>query len=519
MATSTPSIIGGESDLASLFRQAEKPPAQFRIGAEAEKFGVDRKTGAPLHYEDASGRNVKAILRSLIERHGWTPEPESPGGPLIALLRGRASVTLEPGGQLELSGAPLEDIHAICAESRGHLAEIRDMSEELGVVWLGLGFHPFARQADLDWVPKSRYGIMKVYLPSRGKNGLDMMRRTSTVQANFDFSSEADAMRKLRVALRLAPVTTAMFANSPFYEGKLWGGKSYRAHVWLDVDRDRQGLVPSVLHEEATYADYIGWALDAPMFLIKREGAVVENTGQSFRSFWQRGFQEHRATQSDWEMHLNTLFPEVRLKRTLEVRGADSLPIELACALPALWTGILYDEQALAEADALSRNFTFDELSALREQIPRLALGVSFRGKPLADLAQRLLEISEGGLARRARLSHDGQDERIHLARLRKLVEHGRCPADDLIDGLNEGAEGLTGEILRRAKIALTAFEGLSPGLGAAPWRTTRCSYASGWPRTRSACWISSASRSRCRRLAVRGRVSIRIRSGSSAGC
>jgi glutamate--cysteine ligase len=446
--------IRGYDDLLSLFSSAEKPASQFRIGAEAEKFGVDKQTGAPIHYEDESGRSVRVILESLVDRHGWTPEPESPGGPLIALRRGQASVTLEPGAQLELSGAPLEDVHAICSEARGHLAELRDISAELGVTWLGVGFHPFARQEDLDWVPKARYKIMRVYLPSRGKYSLDMMRRTATVQANYDFSSEEDAMQKTRVSLKLAPLTTAMFANSPFYEGKLWGGRSYRAKVWLDVDNDRAGLVPNAWKEGSRYRDYIEWALDVPMFLVKRGGEVFENTGQSFRSFLTHGFRGQRATMIDWETHCNTVFPEVRLKRTIEVRGADSLPADLACALPALWTGIFYDDKALAQADDLSRDYTYEEVLALRQEIPEKALGARFRGKPLADVAQKLLEIAKGGLERRARLSRDGKDERVHLARLEALVAKGHCPADVLLLGLDEGAGDFTAEMLRRAKIS-----------------------------------------------------------------
>ena len=451
----TPSpTIRGEEDLLALFASAEKPAAQFRIGAEAEKFGVDKHTGAPIHYEDASGRSVRVILETLVDRHGWTPEPESPGGPLIALRRGQGSVTLEPGGQLELSGAPLEDVHAICAEARGHLAELRDISTELGITWLGVGFHPFARQEDLDWVPKARYKIMRVYLPSRGTRSLDMMRRTATVQANYDFLDEEDAMRKTRVSLKLAPVTTAMFANSPFFEGKLWGGKSYRAHVWLDVDNDRSGLVPNVWKEKSRYRDYVEWALDIPMFLVKRDGEVLENTGQSFRSFLQHGFRGRRATAIDWETHCNTIFPEVRLKRTIEVRGADSLPADLACALPALWTGIFYDDKALAQAEELTRDYQHEEILALRREIPRHALAATFRGKPLADVAQRLLDIAKGGLERRRRLSRDGQDERVHLARLEKLVGNAQCPADVLVSGLDQGAGDFTKEMLRRAKIS-----------------------------------------------------------------
>lgn len=444
--------LRGDDDLYEIFRGAEKPRSEFRIGAEAEKFGVDERTGAPLKYADPSGRSVQAILDALVERHGWTPEPEHPGGPIIALRRGDRSVTLEPGGQLELSGAPLADVHAICAEARGHLAEIRDISAELGITWLGVGFHPFAKQSDLDWVPKARYGIMQQYLPTRGANGLDMMRRTATVQANYDFSSERDAMRKLRVGLTFAPVVAAMTANSPFYEGKPWGGRSYRAKVWLDVANERAGLLPMMWKDDASYRDYVEWALDVPMFLFKRDGAVVPNTGQTFRAFLRDGFRGHRPTAADWEMHLNTLFPEVRLKRTLEVRSVDSLPANLACALPAIFAGLFYDDDALAEAEALARTLSFEDVSRARAEIPERALGATLAGAPLKELALRLLGIAEGGLARRARLSRAGKDERVHLERLRAMNERGECPADLLLAGL-DSASDLPGELLRRARM------------------------------------------------------------------
>lgn len=438
-------------DLLFPFHEAIKPKERFRIGAEAEKFGVDATTGAALPYEGE--RSVLAVLNALVERHGWKPEREKPGGPLISLLRTGASVTLEPGGQLELSGAPLENIHQICSEMSGHMAELRDISNELSLAWLGIGFHPFATQAELPWVPKSRYAIMRRYLPTRGEHGLDMMRRTATVQANFDYSSEESAMRSLRVALRLSPLVTAMFANSPFYEGKLFDGRSFRAKVWLSVDPARQGLVRDVLEKGTRFTDYVEWALDAPMFLIKRDSEIIENTGQSFRSFLHHGFRGIRPVRGDWETHLNTLFPEVRLKRTIEVRGADSLPANLICALPALWTGILYDDRALDEADDLSASFTYDELSALRPDIGKLALKATFRGKPLATLAERLIEIASGGLERRAQTNRSGKDERIHLTRLSALVEKGHAPADALVEGLSNSDADLRREILARATI------------------------------------------------------------------
>ncbi|EYF08982.1 glutamate--cysteine ligase [Chondromyces apiculatus] len=444
-------FLSSRDDLLAPFFEAMKPEELHRIGAEAEKFGVDASTGAALPYEGE--RSVLTVLGALVERHGWTPEPEKPGGPLIALLRRGASVTLEPGGQLELSGAPLENIHQICLEMSGHLAELRDISAELHLVWLGIGFHPFARQEDLTWVPKGRYPIMQRYLPTRGQYGHDMMRRTCTVQANFDYASEEKAMRAMRVTLRLSPLVTAMFANSPFYEGKPFGGRSYRARVWLDVDPSRQGLIQRVMEDGQSFFDYVEWALDAPMFLIKRDGKVLDNTSQTFREFMEHGAHGYRATRSDWETHLNTMFPEVRLKRTIEVRGADSLPANLICALPALWTGILYDAQALDEAEALSESYTYDELMALRPAIAEEALQATFRGKKLATYAERLLEISAGGLARRGRVNKNGKDERVHLERLGGLVSRGMSPADAMLEQLGEGGSDPRRRILELARI------------------------------------------------------------------
>jgi glutamate--cysteine ligase len=442
--------IRDEGELELPFVRACKPRESWRVGAEAEKFGVDAKTGAPLHYPGPAG--VEGILRRLLEKHGWTEEGEYDGGPLIALRRGEASVTLEPGSQLELSGAPLANMHAIAAELVSHLSELAQVSSELGIVWLGVGFHPFARQADLDWVPKSRYAIMREYLPTRGRHGLDMMRRTATVQANFDYSSEHDALRKLRVSLKLAPLTTALFANSPFVEGKISGDRSMRARVWLDVDPDRSGLVPNVFRASARFRDYIEWALDCPMFMFKRSGKAVDNRGQTFRAFLRDGFQGHRASLGDWETHLNTLFPEVRLKRTLEIRGADSLPGPYFAALPALWTGLLYDDHALAEAEALVDDFGHDELVALRARIPAEGLTAPFRGQPLAALAEQVLDVAQRGLARRGVIGRDGQDERIHLAPIVALAEKARTPADVLLDAV-AGAGDLRAAILAHATV------------------------------------------------------------------
>lgn len=435
MAVETPNDkpIATYDDLLSIFHAACKPSSEFRCGAEMEKFGVF-EDGTPVPYEGP--RSVHGLLEDLATK-GWTPDRETPDGPLIALLRNGASITLEPGSQFELSGAPLMHAHEICAEFRNHLADIAPYSsQEPRITWLGLGFHPFAKREDFTMVPKQRYPIMREYLPTRGSMALDMMLRTATVQANYDFSSEADAMLKLRVALRLSPLTTALFANSPFVEGKPFGGKSYRAKVWLDVDNDRSGLVPSMWKKNATFVDYVEWALDVPMFMFKRDGLKVSNTGQTFRSFWKSGFSGHKPLLSDWKTHLNTLFPEVRLKNTIEVRGADSQGAPLACTLPALWTGIFYDAEALKAADAMTADWTHDEVQASRKEVWAKGLGAKFRAGTYQPFAEKLIEIAEGGLERRGLKSASGKDERAHLAKLKELVAKGESPADRLLDGI-----------------------------------------------------------------------------------
>ena len=440
--------ITSYDDLLSLFHAAVKPASEHRVGAEMEKFGV-YEDGRPVPYEGEAG--VRAVLE-VLAKNGWTPEAETEGGPLIALLRQGASVTLEPGSQLELSGAPLVHAHEICAEFRAHLAEIAPFSQEKKIHWLGLGFHPFAKREDYTMVPKQRYAIMREYLPTRGSMALDMMLRTATVQANYDYTSEADAMTKMRVALKLSPLTTAMFANSPFYEGQPFGGKSYRAKVWLDTDPDRSGLVPTLWKKNASFVDYVEWALDVPMFMFKRDGDKVVNTGQTFRSFWKSGYSGHKPTMSDWQTHLNTLFPEVRLKKTIEVRGADAQGARLACTLPALWTGILYDEKALAAADAMTADWTHDEVSASRKEVWQKGLGAKFRAGTLQPFAEKLIEIAEGGLERRGHLSPSGKDERAHLTRLKELVAAGKSPADVLLEGI-EHHRDMRAEIIRRCDL------------------------------------------------------------------
>ncbi len=450
--------LTGMDDLLEPFRSACKPPAEFRIGAEAEKIGIFTRSLRPLAYEGEHG--VVRVMTELVSRFGWRVQGSDT--PLLALEKDNASVTLEPGAQLELSGAPLADLHTVSAQIESHraeLAQIADLFErETGepFAWLGVGFHPSAKQADLGWVPKPRYGVMRRYLPTRGQYGLDMMRRTATVQANFDYQDEASAMRALRVGLKTSPFFTAIFANSPFYEGAPFGGKSYRARVWLDVDPDRQGLLPQLFRADAGFADYVEWALDAPMFLVLRDGAVIENTGQTFRSFLQDGFEGHRATMEDWVTHLNTLFPEVRLKRTLEVRGGDSQPADLVMGPAALYTGIFYDARALDEAEAIVESFEGPELNALRQAVSMEGPKASFRGRPAGEVAQKLVAAARGGLTRRNRSNGQGRDESLFLDPVEARLSRLRCPADDLLDAYaaaGGGEAGLRAALLGVARL------------------------------------------------------------------
>ncbi len=448
--TSNDKPITSYDELLSIFHEAIKPVSRFRVGAEMEKFGVYSGSPEPVPYEGDKG--VLALMNELAATKGWKAEAETEGGPILALLKDGASITLEPGSQFELSGAPLETCHQICAEFRGHLAELAYFSERNDIKWLGLGFHPFATREQFTMVPKQRYPVMRDYLPTRGSMALDMMLRTATVQANYDFLSEEDAMLKMRVALKLAPLTTALFANSPFVEGKPFGGKSMRAKVWLDVDNDRSGLVPSIWKKGAKFVDYVEWALDVPMFMFKRDGQKLANTGQSFRSFWKSGYQGHKPNITDWKTHLNTLFPEVRLKNTIEIRGADTQGSKMACTLPALWTGIFYDKQALAEAEALTADWTFDEVSATRKEVWNKGLGSRFRGATLQPIAEKVVAMAAGGLDRRNFLSGSGKTERAHLTRLEELVAKGQSPADLLLEGL-ENVTDLRAEIIRRTDL------------------------------------------------------------------
>ena len=444
-----------QDDLLAPFQRALTPESHWRVGTEAEKFGILSDSLAPLPYEGP--RSVSTVLELLERQFGWFPQREYEGGPVIALERGGASITLEPGGQVELSGAPFESVHDTAAEWRQHMDELHWVGAELGITWLGLGFHPFAHQSDLPWVPKLRYGIMREYLPTRGAGGLDMMRRTSTVQANLDYSSEADAMQKLRLGLALSPIVSALFANSPLVEGKLTGERSRRALVWLQMDPDRSGLLPFAWHDDMSFERYVEWALDVPMFMVKRDSKVVHNTGQTFRSFMEEGFAGTHANYNDWVTHLGTLFPEARLKKTLELRGADALPSHLLPALPALWKGLLYDATTRAKVESLVAPIGYDQAEASRADYARLGLRAKLAGRELAEWASLVVGLARDGLNRIAQSSSatspkHGATEAEYLEPLARMVQRGETPADVLIAGLDTSRE-LGPQVMELAKL------------------------------------------------------------------
>ncbi len=428
--------LRGMDDLLALFHEAEKPPERWRVGTEAERIAIRAADGALLPYDGPV--SVVAIFDRLIRDHGWEPKRERPDGPIIALRRGDGSITLEPGSQIELSGAPFRSIYDGQAESDAHWADLAPVIEELGLVWLAVGSHPFGSAEELGWVPKMRYGVMKDYMPTRGTMAADMMTKTCTVQANLDYPSEERAMRMLRVGLRVQPLVTAMYANSPWNEGRRSGYKSYRALAWLHMDPDRSGLLPFAWQDHAKYIDYAEWALDAPMFLIKRGSAAHYNTGQTFRSFMEDGFEGVRANYGDWVEHLSTLFPEVRLKSTLEYRGADVQRPELLFSLPALWKGLLYDDRSFTALEDLCDRWTFDEVQSRRDALARHGVQTKFMKRDAVDWAGDVLELAESGLERIGERNAAGEDESALLRPLRALLGRGRCPADLLLAELGD---------------------------------------------------------------------------------
>ena len=423
-------------DLAAHLAEGCRADVDFRVGAEHEKFGFRQGSYAPIPYDGSDG--VEALLKGLM-RFGWSGvyEQNDRGETLIGLSREGANISLEPGGQFELSGAPLATIHDICAETSRHLRETRAVADELSLGFLGLGFAPTWTLEQVPVMPKGRYKIMRAYMPKVGGRGLDMRFRTCTVQANLDFGSEADMVAKFRMSLALQPVATALFANSPFTEGRPNGWLSGRAVVWTDTDADRTGMLDFVFEDGFGFERYAAWALDVPMYFVKRDGRYVDVSGRSFRAFMAGELVERpgeRPTMKDWVDHLSTIFPEVRLKTYLEMRGADSGPQSRICALPALWTGLFYDGAALASAWDLCKHWTPEDRARLRIDAALHGLKAQVAGRSLRDVAVDMVAIAKEGLKRRNRLDGAMTDETGYLRELEEIAHSGVTPAERLLE-------------------------------------------------------------------------------------
>ena len=425
--------IESRDDLLAVFAGGEKAPVDWRIGTEHEKFVYRTSDHRAPSWDEPGG--IRDLLLGLTE-FGWRPVIENDH--VIALTGPDGTVSLEPAGQFELSGAPLENLHETCAEADRHLKQCKAVGEKLGVGFLGLGMWPDKARGDLPVMPKGRYAIMLNYMPKVGKLGLDMMLRTCTIQTNLDYSSEADMVKKFRVGLALQPVATALFANSPFTEGRPNGYLSYRSHIWEDTDPDRTGMLPFVFEDGFGYERYCDYALDVPMYFVFRDGKYVDVAGESFRDFLEGKLPQlpgEKPKLADFIDHLSTIFPEVRLKSFLEMRGADGGPWNRICALPALWVGLLYEAQALDAAWDLVKHWTIGEHEELRRDVPKLALRALVPGGgTVHDLARTVLDIAAAGLTRRARLNSAGDNEGGFLDPLNEIVATGKTPAERLLD-------------------------------------------------------------------------------------
>ena len=424
------------SELAAYLEAGGKPKSDWRIGTEHEKFGFRKDDLRPLGYEGPQG--IATLLNGVAAEFGWRPVLE--GENVIALTLDGQAITLEPGGQIELSGAPLDSIHDTCAEVYAHLGQLKALAEGMGVGFIGTGFQPKWAVADMAQVPKARYGIMRAAVPAAGTHGLDMMFRTCTVQVNLDFASEADMVRKFRVGLALQPVATALFANSPFTDGKPNGYQSYRSFVWQNTDPARTGGLPFVFEDGMGFERYVDYALGVPMYFVVRDGRFIDAKGQPFGDFLAGQLEAlpgTRPTLDDWETHLTTMFPDVRMKRFLEMRGADGGPWSRICALSALWTGLLYDGASLDAAWDMVKGWSAEARAELAVQVPRLGLGApappGSGAETVAGLAKLVLEISAAGLARRKRIGAGGNDESKYLDNLWEAAESGRTLASELL--------------------------------------------------------------------------------------
>ena len=430
--------IERRDELVAWFEKGSKPMSQWRIGTEHEKFPFTIKGHDPVPYEGPRG--IGKLLRGMQHLLGWEPIME--GDNIIGLydVTGGGAISLEPGGQFELSGAPVETVHQTHTELMAHLAQVHEIAEPLGIGFLGLGMAPTWTRADIPKMPKGRYRIMTNYMPKVGAYGLDMMYRTCTVQTNLDFASEADMVKKLRVSLALQPVATALFANSPFTEGKPNGFLSFRSQIWTDTDNQRAGMLPFAFEDGFGFERYVDYALDVPMYFIKRGDTYIDVSGQSFRDLLAGKLASQpgeRATLSDWANHVSTIFPEVRLKRYLEMRGADVSSRQRLAGLPAFWVGLLYDEKALDGCWQIVKDWTADERQKLRDDVPKLGFAATIRGRTLLTLATETLKLARGGLSRRVRMNAGGQDETHYLDPLDDLVARGTTPAEELLAKYN----------------------------------------------------------------------------------
>ena len=422
-------------ELVGYLAKGNKPRADWRIGTEHEKFPFYVDGHAPVPY--GGDRGIRSILEGMQDKLGWDPILDE--GRIIGLVEptGQGAISLEPGGQFELSGAPLESIHQTCREGNAHLAQLREIAEPLGIRFLGLGGSPKWTLAETPKMPKSRYEIMTRYMPKVGTKGLDMMYRTCTIQVNLDFESEADMRRKMQVSLKLQPLATALFANSPFTEGRPNGLQSWRGDIWRDTDNQRSGLLEFCFSPEFGFADYVEWALDVPMYFVIRDGRYHDMTHITFRQFMDGAARNQvpdgLPTMGDWANHLSTLFPDVRLKRFLEMRGADGGPWRRICALPAFWVGLLYDAAALDAAEALTRDWSYEEVRAMRDAVPEKGIGAPFRSTTLREVAREVLALSRMGLKNRNKLNRDGFDETSFLSTLDEVVARGTTSAEEML--------------------------------------------------------------------------------------
>src|SRR6187402_2080737 len=430
--------IGSRDELVAWFAAGCKPKSEFRVGTEHEKFVFTVQGHRPVPY--AGPRGIKALLDGMQHLLGWEPIMEGDNIIGLADVTGGGAISLEPGGQFELSGAPVETVHQTAGELFAHLAQLREVAKPLGIGFLGIGMTPDWTRADMPVMPKGRYRIMTAYMPKVGRLGLDMMYRTCTVQTNLDFSSEADMVKKLRVALALQPVGTALFANSPFTEGKPNGFLSFRSEIWRNTDADRSGMLPWAFEPGMGFERYVDYALSVPMYFVKRGDAYIDVSGSSFRAFFDgrnNNLPGERPTLSDWANHLSTIFPEVRLKRYLEMRGSDGGPWGRLPALSAFWAGLLYDDVSLDAAWDLVKHWSAHERQALRDDVPRFGFKARIKNRYLFEIAKECLVLAHAGLRRRGRIDQLGRDETRHLEPLDRIIDSGRTPAEEMLEKFN----------------------------------------------------------------------------------